>query len=434
MRDDAILLALGCWVFLGLSAALSLTPLPVCAQDTEPVQATGTLIGEGDGQVLSGAMVALLHQGTVIARTATGADGRFSVELPGPGVYVIQVDLLGYADWLSQPVRISASEDFTLFVPLSPIELEAVVAEGMSECRAPMDDLRAGFELLEELVPVLRDIERNSSLKNYRYAIELIRPKMGWEHRSWTFVGRDTVRFLTDVVLAVEPPEALARSGYAVAVDDTLNLYLAPGPGTVASEVFRQSHCISLVRDDNKGLVGLAWEPKQLGEIVDVEGTLWVEIREGRPIPQRLEFTYVNVLPHMKERQLPWLRAKIEARYYPGPIPRIHISPIDASRKQRGYLVFREVSEGLVLITEWEVRQLLLGWRGSFDNSGASALPHVAGRLWCMAPLVTSKWSITLAPGAATDEVSEEKPVQVYEVPLSDALVHGSGIQGFSSP
>ena len=39
--------------------------------------------------------------------------------------------------------------------------------------------------------------------------------------------------------------------------------------------------------------------------------------------------------------------------------------------------------------------------------------------LWCMAPLVTSKWSITLAPGAATDEVSEEGPVQVCEVTVS---------------
>jgi hypothetical protein len=35
-------------------------------------------------------------------------------------------------------------------------------------------------------------------------------------------------------------------------------------------------------------------------------------------------------------------------------------------------------------------------------------------------PIVTSKWSTTLAPGAASDEVSEEKPVQVREVPLPE--------------
>ena len=365
------------WVlfFLGLPGQAS-------AQEARSLPVTGTLISEVDRRVLDGARVAFSLEDSVRARTATDPDGRFRVDLPGPGLYLIQVDLLGYADWTSPPMEIVEPQDLTLLVPLAPIELDELLAEGLSKCRATVEDLRAGSELLEELAPMLREIEKNSSLENYQYAMEVSRPVKRWNRGTWRWVGRDTLRFLTDAVIVIEPPEVLAREGYAVVVDDSTDLYRAPGPGTLASESFRSTHCISRVQSDTTGFIGLAFEPKETGTTLEVAGTLWIDVLGGRPIPQRLEFTYVNVQPHLEERHLPGLLAWLEEQS-PGWLFRP--SPIDTEgrrfeRAPGGFLGFREVSDGLIVITEWEVDQLSLRYSALWDNS--RGVCNVEPRVW----------------------------------------------------
>jgi hypothetical protein len=286
---------------------------------------------------------------------------------------------------------IAESQDLTLFIPLAPIELEDLVAEGLSQCRASAEDLRAGSELIQELAPVLREIEKNSSLEGYQYAMQLIRPKKGWDRGYWRWVERDTVRFLTDAVIATESPEVLAREGYAVAVDDTTNRYLAPGPVTVASESFSSTKCISISPSDTSQYVRLAFEPKETDTNLEVEGVLWIDVRGGHPIPRRLEFTYVNAGPHLEERQVPWLVAWIESRN--NRFRRARVAPVDTEVHEcGGFLVFREVTDGLLVITEWQVDQLALGHRTLFGGrSGPYVEPFMSrlpthGRLLALVP------------------------------------------------
>lgn len=355
------------WALIVLSG-----PVQASAQEPRGLRVTGTLVSEEGNRPLEGAWMGFLKDDSVRARTTTDRSGRFSVDLPGPGRYLITVDLLGYADWASPPMDITQHQDLTLLIPLAPIELEGLVAEGLSECRASAEDLRAGSELIQEMAPVLQEIEANSSLDHFRYAMEVSRPVKRWNRQRWRWMGWDTVRVLSDAVIAIEPPEVLVREGYAVVVDDSTNLYRPPGPGTLASESFRSTHCISKVRNDSTGLVGLAFEPKETGTTLEVSGTLWIEVQGNVSLPKRLEFTYVNLQPHLEERHLPGLVAWFEEEH-PGWI--IRSSPIGAGLRRRieespgGFLNFREVSDGLLMISEWEVDQLSLYHSALFDNS-----------------------------------------------------------------
>jgi len=357
----------------------SASPGPAAAQTGGGIRITGTLIGELDDRPLEGAWMTFLRNDSVEARATTASDGRFSVNLPEPGRYVIQVDLLGYADWTSPPMEIREPQDLTLLIPLAPIELEELVAEGLSECLASVEDLRAGAELLYDMTPVLMELEQNRSLEDYRYAMEVTRPLKGWERGNWRWVGRDTVRVLTDAVIAIEPPEVLVRDGYTVAVDDSTNLYRAPGPGTLPSEAFRRTHCISRVLSDTTDFIGLAFEPKRTGTTLEVAGTLWIDVQGGRPIPQRLEFTYVNVGPHLEERHVPWLLAWHLTMI--SPYRQIEMKPVDTEwGEYGGYLVFREITDGVLMITEWRVDQLTLGHRSLWIGTSALIVwPNVFG-------------------------------------------------------
>jgi len=349
------------------------------AEEGPSVRVTGTVISEEGLQPLDGARLAFLLDDSVRTRTTTDEHGRFSTELPRTGHYVIQVELLGYADWTSSAVEIHQPQDLTLLVPLAPIELEEVVAEGLSICRASPDDLRAGAELLQELGPVLNEIERNSSLEEFQYAMELSRPRKRWNRGTWRWMGRDTIRFLTDAVMAIEPAETLVREGFSVAVDDSTNLYRAPGPSTLSSEDFRRTHCISQVQGDTPGSIGLGFHPKQGGANLDVEGKLWIDFVGGRPVPQRLAFTYVNVAPHLEERHVPWLVAWFQTRAESS--RNIEVTPVDTSRGEYGgFLLFSEVKEGLPMITEWEVDQLSVGYGALWSGGrGLTIEPWVTG-------------------------------------------------------
>jgi hypothetical protein len=361
-RNEALSSFLACTglLLLVLPSALELT-----AQEREGFRLTGTVVSEEGTSPLEGARVAFLSEDSVRRVTTADTAGRFNVQIPRPGRYVIEVELMGYADWESPPMDLGEPQDLTLLVPLAPVELEGVVVEGLSVCRAPAVDLRAGTELLREVRPILEEIERNSSLERYRYAIELSRPTKRWDRGTWRWVGSDTVRFLTDAVIVIEPPDVLVREGYAVAVDDSTNLYRAPGPATLSSAEFQATHCIRRVQGDTKGRVGLAFEPKDAGKRVEVEGTLWMATREGGFIPRRLDFAFVNVEPHLEERQVPWLEAYFLERSGPG--RRMKVAPVDSGGEEYGgSLLFREVERDLLLITEWQVDQLSLAYEALF--------------------------------------------------------------------
>lgn len=81
---------------------------------------TGTVTTSETGQPLAGAHVAI--DGTDHS-TLTGSTGRFAIAGVAPGTYQLTVTLIGYADFTSAEVVVSAGEPVTVDVPL---EAEAV--------------------------------------------------------------------------------------------------------------------------------------------------------------------------------------------------------------------------------------------------------------------------------------------------------------------
>src|SRR4051794_7956983 len=99
--------------WLPLCALLSLLPAArAAAQDTGIV--TGTVV-DASGQVLPGATVALLNEGTTNVRTLTSdARGDFTFRAVPPGRYTVTVELSGFRKFEQRNNVVNASSQLAL--------------------------------------------------------------------------------------------------------------------------------------------------------------------------------------------------------------------------------------------------------------------------------------------------------------------------------
>jgi hypothetical protein len=124
-----------------------LISLPGSAQ-----QLRGRVVAEATRAPLEDATVSLLLDGdsSVVARVASGSDGFFTLMMPGPGSYLIDVELLGYAS-TTRPITIVGADSMTVpafVVTESAIRLDSIVAN----VRPDSVGLEVGFSHAAHLV------------------------------------------------------------------------------------------------------------------------------------------------------------------------------------------------------------------------------------------------------------------------------------------
>ncbi len=72
----------------------------------------GVVAGEISGEGLAGAIVLLFdHEDTERGAILTQPDGRFEIQVPGPGTYRLRVERIGYASTISAPLVVDNGPD-----------------------------------------------------------------------------------------------------------------------------------------------------------------------------------------------------------------------------------------------------------------------------------------------------------------------------------
>jgi hypothetical protein len=131
-------------IVIALGAVL--ISLPGSAQ-----QLRGRVVAEATRAPLADATVSLLvGDSSVVARVASGSDGFFTLMLPGPGSYLIEVELLGYAS-TTRPMTIVGADSISIpafVLTESAIRLDSIVAN----VRPDSVGLEVGFSHAAHLV------------------------------------------------------------------------------------------------------------------------------------------------------------------------------------------------------------------------------------------------------------------------------------------
>ena len=90
------------------------------------------------------------------------------------------------------------------------------------------------------------------------------------------------------------PAETLVAEGFVRQIDSGAFEYFAPDAEVLLSNAFLNTHCLKLTDDEESpSLIGLAFEPAEVSDTPDIEGTLWVDRNTG--YLKFLEFGYTWV-------------------------------------------------------------------------------------------------------------------------------------------
>ena len=112
---------------------IALIALPLCAAD---VILTGRVVDENDAPVRAARVNVRTVAGTNFWEIQSDPTGAFSITLPGPGDFLINVACEGYYALKDRPVRVDASQELTLAI--SSVR-EVFQSENVSAETSPVD-------------------------------------------------------------------------------------------------------------------------------------------------------------------------------------------------------------------------------------------------------------------------------------------------------
>lgn len=293
----------------------------------------GTVRDQSTLQPIPGAMVRLM-QGDVWTGVLflTAGDGRFQLTAPGPGIYRVRVERIGFALTEVGPVVLEPGQtlNYDVAVGSEAIRLEGLdVSAGRRRCSLRGDEVGATQALWDEARKALdaaRWTEREAGLQfqvvRRTRSLDAGGRRVEDEERSVaTVYGGNSVRTLA--------PEDLAEGGYVREVEGFIHYY-GPDAAVLLSDPFLDTHCFRIV-DGPEGepqMVGLEFEPVGTRN-PDIIGVLWMDRATARL--ERVEFRYSGL-----ERR-------------PG------------ADQARGQVRFAELSDGRWIVRDWSIRAPLLG-------------------------------------------------------------------------
>ncbi len=273
-------------------------------------------------------VVARDANGATAARALTGETGSYELRLPAAGNYALLVLRIGFHPTSVPAFDIGAGESKNIAIVLrgDAIVLEAVSVRGKSVCRVQQDSGQAVAHLWEEARKAITATQLSPSGR---------KQTVSWivYDRNTDLAGRDagtqsTRSYSAEAVKAFVslPPDSLAKVGY-MSDDATGTIYRAPDADALLSDPFASLHCFRAEppTKERSDWVGIGFYPaKDRGEIVDIQGTLWLdqktlELRE-------LDFRYTN------------------------------LSEDFAHTKAGGTVEFMRLSTGSWLVSRWQLR------------------------------------------------------------------------------
>ena len=311
-------------------AALLALPSVAIAQ-----RISGTVQEAEGGRLIPGGFVSLLDAaGEAVQADFTGADGGFSLAAPGPGEYRIRVQRIGYANWVTEPHALAAAQTLaiTVEVPRQPVRLGDLRVEVTGSC---LDDPRQGEALATVWEEARKALETAVWAEDRgEVTFTLTEYERTLDPRSLTTLEAEsrTRRNVRLPPFRSLPARRLMTEGYAV-VDRDSSVFYAPDATVLLSEEFRDTHCFGLRRDEVEGeaRLGLTFRPQRRSDVVQIEGTLWLD--EASAALREVRLQYRNV-----------------------PLPR------GADRRRVGAnLVFDRLPDGPFYVRDWWIRFPIAG-------------------------------------------------------------------------
>lgn len=105
-----------------------------------------------DGPIATGFLTLLAADSSILVAVVSDDEGRWKLDVPGPGLYYVAAERLGYRSWVSGPVQIEADDALdTVFhlepvaVRLDPIEVRAEAVRRYLEYAGFFDRQRSNF-------------------------------------------------------------------------------------------------------------------------------------------------------------------------------------------------------------------------------------------------------------------------------------------------
>ena len=251
---------------------------------------SGIVVEPGAGTPVAGAMVLLVDSsGTELDRALTDAAGRFVVNAGAPGLHRIEVERIGYGDWVGDPFRATDDDTFlTIEVPLEAESLEGIVVSAERRCKAMPEGGPATARVWEEASKALAAEVYTRKTGSYLYRLRRYERSLDRDARN---VVDESVTSSGDLAAAFASPpiELLMTRGFVQRADDTMRVHYAPDAEVLLSDAFVHSHCFGL-REGEGDRIGLAFEPFPGARRSDIEGVLWLDAKTSEL--EQLDFLY----------------------------------------------------------------------------------------------------------------------------------------------
>jgi hypothetical protein len=312
--------------FFWLLGAGMLVAAPLSAQAI-----TGTLVEAETGAPVEGASVTLLNRsGDQVDWRLTDAAGRFDFRMTRAGTYLLRADRIGHASVLSDPIPVDrgVTAVYSLETPVEAIMLAGIDVRSSRRCEVRPGRGASTARVWAEARKALEATSRTSGLGVYRYVVRHYERELdarGGRVRSEQSRIQGGRMFGPPRSLNVE---SLLEGGFT-RPDDDGTIYYAPDADVLLSDLFLDTHCMSLAEgeDEAEGLLGLAFEPTEDRGVPDISGILWLNPEDG---------------------EVQWLDYRYEFLDVPN------------SERLGGRIRFHGLPNGMWIVSEWYIRVPLL--------------------------------------------------------------------------
>lgn len=271
---------------VGLS--LLLLAAPAAAQTVR-----GTVVEEGSGEVVPGAIVTLLTpEGEERGATLTDADGAFEMRASRSGRYRLRIERIGYETVRGDAFDLAHGETVTrrTTVPVAAVELSAIRVEVEDPVCEPRPDAAEALGAVWGEARKALQATRLSRTVSRRFEIvrteRRLDPRTRFVLREWTVDEQAR----GDSPFGTRPADEIADEGWATVGGERV-LYYGPDVDALLGDDFLDRHCFRLVRD--RGRIGLGFEPVNRGTRIEIEGVLWLDPETDAL--ETLEFGYVGL-------------------------------------------------------------------------------------------------------------------------------------------
>ena len=236
----------------------------------------------------------------------TGVNGEFAITLPGAGRYLLSAKRIGVARY-STPVfevRTGEARRFDITLEQLGMRLPDVAVTATNLCLPKQDQLKTFVSLWDEARTAL--IASELTVEDSRVS--------GWLSQYQRSLDPSSLRILQDQRSVAEglydrptrsiSGDSLAKVGYWRKQDADTMVFYGPDAEALLSDAFQSGHCFEVVqgRGDRRGLMGLAFRPRQNQAMGGINGTIWLD---GSNFELRyVEFRYTNLItiprsPHL---------------------------------------------------------------------------------------------------------------------------------------